>query len=130
MSPSNVLCSRMGEKRLNLSDSQYDQETYLGRVQHFVKLTNPLNLTLSGFVSPTIRPQLLRRNNYVTILWIVFSDEELTRARSVVEAYKNGENLGLTPTQLWEAKYQHDSAYHPDTGKKMFLPGRYNLYNL
>ena len=57
MSPSNVLCSRMGEKRLNLSDSQYDQETYLGRVQHFVKLTNPLNLTLSGFDSPTIRPQ-------------------------------------------------------------------------
>jgi len=52
------------------------------------------------------------------------TDDELTRARSVVEAYKNGENLGLTSTQLWEAKYQHDSAYHPDTGKKMFLPGR------
>ena len=41
----------MSDKRLNLSDSQYDQETYFGRVQHFVKLTNPLNLTLSGIAS-------------------------------------------------------------------------------
>ena len=41
----------MSDNRLNLSDSQYDQETYLGRVQHFVKLTNPLNLTLSGIAS-------------------------------------------------------------------------------
>ena len=41
----------MSDKRLNLSESQYDQETYLGRVQHFVKLTNPLNLTLSGIAS-------------------------------------------------------------------------------
>ena len=108
----------MSDKRLNLSDSQYDQDTYLGRVQHFVKLTNPLNLTLSGIVS---------YYNEVTgaIQMNRWKDDELTRARSVVEAYKNGENLGLTSTQLWEAKYQHDSAYHPDTGKKMFLPGRY-----
>lgn len=36
------------QKRINLDEPKYDQETYVGRAKHFFLTTNPLNLFVSS----------------------------------------------------------------------------------
>jgi len=86
------------QPRVNLDQPRYDQRTYWGRARHFFTTTNPLNL--------------------------LASDLNLDEAKSTVEKYKKGEADNLTEDEIWAAKNLVDSAFHPDTGEKMFLPGR------
>ena len=52
------------EKRIDLDNPRYDQNTFEGRAKHFFSTTNPLNC--------------------------LASDEELERAKSIVESYRAG----------------------------------------
>jgi len=84
--------------KINLDAPRYDQSTYWGRARHFFITTNPLNL--------------------------MSSPGQLTEAKDKVDRYRRGELSDVTEDEIWAAKHLVDSAYHPDTGEAMFLPGR------
>lgn len=85
--------------RINLDSPRYDQTTFEGRARHFFITTNPLN--------------------------VLASDEELDRAKAIVEAYRRGEeDKNLTEDDIWAAKQLYDSAFHPQSGEKLFILGR------
>ena len=47
------------------------------------------------------------------------------KAKQIVSDYKAGkEDKTLTEDEIWAAKELCDSAFHPQTGEKLFLPGR------
>jgi len=85
---------------LDIDAPRYDQTTYWGRAQHFFETTNPVN--------------------------IFASSHQLDAAKELVLRYRQGEVRDRTVTEedLWRAKTLYNSAFHPDTGEKMFLPGR------
>ncbi|CAN9499783.1 unnamed protein product [Ophioblennius macclurei] len=84
---------------INIKEPRWDQSTFMGRAQHFFTVTDPRNVLLSS--------------------------ETLEDAKAIVEGYRAGTvRPGLTEDELWRAKYVYDSAFHPDTGEKMFVIGR------
>jgi tricarboxylate carrier len=89
----------MAPKRLNLDESRYDQSTFEGRAKHFFVTTNPLT--------------------------VFTSDAELDKAKSIVEAYRKGvEFPELSDDDIWHNKALYDSAFHCQTGEKLFILGR------
>jgi len=83
---------------INLDQPRWDQNSYWGRAKHFFTTTNPLNL----FATPS----------------------QLQAAKETIDKYKSGEKTDISEDEVWRAKQLYDSAYHPDTGELMFLPGR------
>jgi len=83
---------------INLDQPRWDQNSYWGRAKHFFTTTNPLNL----FATPS----------------------QLQTAKETIDKYKSGEKTDISEDEVWRAKQLYDSAYHPDTGELMFLPGR------
>ena len=88
----------MSAPRINLESPRYDQSTFEGRAKHFFITTNPLN--------------------------VLASDGALDNAKNIVDSYRLGkEDKNLTEDQIWAAKELYDSAFHCQTGEKLFLPG-------
>lgn len=83
---------------IDLTQPRWDQNTYWGRAKHFFSTTNPLNL--------------------------LSTPDQLAAAKETVEKYKSGEKTDISDDDIWSAKQLMDSAYHPDTGELMILPGR------
>ncbi|TQS36770.1 hypothetical protein Golomagni_02770 [Golovinomyces magnicellulatus] len=84
-----------------LPASQYDLQTYWGRVRHSASISDPRTL----FVSKS----------------------GLENAKNTILAYKQGKIKDVND-ELWRAKKIVDSTLHPDTGKPVFLPFRMSCY--
>lgn len=84
--------------KFNIEQPRWDQSTYWGRARQFFTTTNTMNL----FVSPA----------------------QLEQAKDTVVKYQKGELNHMSEDDIWAAKHLYDSAYHPDTGDLMILPGR------
>ena len=79
-------------------EARYDQSTYWGRAQHYFDTTNPANLFVSR--------------------------EDLHQSKLLLDQYRAGHLPGVSREDLWRAQAVCQSAFHPDTGDLMFLPGR------
>ncbi|KAF4547555.1 Tricarboxylate carrier-like protein [Elsinoe fawcettii] len=86
-----------------LPSSQYNLDTYWGRVKESAKISDPRTLFTS--------------------------QAGLEHAKSLVSSYKQGKIQHMTP-DLWEAKKIVDSTLHPDTGEPVFLPFRMSCFVL
>jgi sideroflexin-1/3 len=85
--------------KIDIEKPRYDQSSFEGRARHFFITTNPLN--------------------------IFATNSDLNAAKSTVDSIRAGKvDPKLTEDEVWSAKQLYDSAFHPQTGEKIFLPGR------
>nr|XP_035124834.1 sideroflexin-2 isoform X2 [Callithrix jacchus] len=100
--PVHSLCVSKMEADLsgfNIDVPRWDQRTFLGRVKHFLNITDPRT--------------------------VFVSERELDWAKVMVEKTRMGVvPPGTQVEQLLYAKKLYDSAFHPDTGEKMNIIGR------
>ncbi|KAL4754253.1 hypothetical protein BDW72DRAFT_149469 [Aspergillus terricola var. indicus] len=86
-----------------LPHSQYDLNTYWGRVRHAADISDPRMLFVSS--------------------------GGLEQAKRLISSYKQNE-ISTMNAELWRAKKVVDSTLHPDTGEPVFLPFRMSCYVL
>ncbi|KAL9611060.1 MAG: hypothetical protein Q9167_004272 [Letrouitia subvulpina] len=84
-----------------LPASEYDLDTYWGRVKQSAQITDPRTLFVSN--------------------------AGLEHAKRLVSSYKQGQAKSMTP-EIWQAKKVVDSTLHPDTGLPVFLPLRMSCF--
>mmetsp|Transcript_7658 Transcript_7658/g.28687 ORF Transcript_7658/g.28687 Transcript_7658/m.28687 type:complete len:339 (-) Transcript_7658:110-1126(-) len=91
-------------KPFSLNEDQFDQNTYWGRVKHFVNLTNPLNMLVTS--------------------------KQLEESHEKVEHFKEtGKNpQGVPNEEMWKAKGILQATFHPDTGEKILVPFRFSAF--
>ncbi|KAL8834395.1 MAG: hypothetical protein Q9170_003763 [Blastenia crenularia] len=85
----------------DLPTSQYNLNTYWGRVRQSAEIADPSTLFVSN--------------------------AGLENAKNLLSSYKHGQMQSMTP-ELWRAKKIVDSTLHPDTGQPVFLPFRMSCF--
>lgn len=111
-------------QRPNIEEPRFDQSTYWGRAKHFFTITNPYNLLCTNAQLDHAKVVV---ENYRFILITVLVNSLILCTCNVVllDLFRSGQiDANLTVDDLWHAKHVYDSAFHPDTKEKMFLPGR------
>ena len=83
---------------MSLLEPRYDQATYMGRLKHFLQITDMSNL--------------------------LHSTEELYNAKSKVMAYELSVKKDIPTEELWNASTLYKSSFHPDTQDLIFAPFR------
>lgn len=91
-------------KAFTLSENEFDQSTYWGRVRQFVKQTNPLNLLVTS--------------------------TQLKEAQDNIEYFKNNGKIppNSTDASMWKARNIIAATIHPDTKEKILLPFRLSAF--
>jgi len=90
---------------VELTQPRYDQSTYLGRVKHFLDVTDPRTLFVSS--------------------------AGLEEAKRLIADHAAGRlppHVAADAPRLWHAKKVVDSTLHPDTGEPIFLPFRMSCF--
>ena len=84
----------------SLDAPRYTQDTFSGRLRHFLDMTDPRTL----FVGK----------------------DELRRSLSMLEEFKKTKQLpsGACDADMWRARKIKESTVHPDTGETIFAPFR------
>lgn len=81
-----------------LGGSKYSQDTFSGRLRHFLDVIDPRTL---------FTPQ-----------------SEVERCVRMLQQYKDGNKEGWKDEELWKAQKIKQAIIHPDTGKKIPMPFR------
>ncbi|XP_035273727.1 sideroflexin-5a isoform X2 [Anguilla anguilla] len=89
--------------QFQLGKSRFDQNTFSGRLRHFLDVIDPRTLLVS--------------------------ERRLKECMKLLDDFKQG-NLppGVSNAQLWEAQKIKQAAVHPDTGEKILMPFRMSGY--
>jgi len=87
-------------QRIDLSQPRFDQSTFVGRLKHFVDITDVRNMFIS--------------------------QQTLDNALLTLKRYQNGEDI--PEETVWAAKKVKDSIIHPQTNEKIFFPGRLSCF--
>ncbi|VEL18658.1 unnamed protein product [Protopolystoma xenopodis] len=77
------------------------------------------------YLDPSQSEMILDSISGLILLNHNLTSSELDAAKTVIHSYRNKLPLpGMTEDKLWEYKNIYDSAFHPETGEKMFILGR------
>ena len=119
---------RLEGRRINLDAPRFDQSTFLGRAKHFFTVTDPRNILRTAKELDDAKELLIQYKYEDTVLFYIdFYHVWKMIGNNSNSSFANRqkkEPSGTTDAQVWKAKKVYESAFHPDTGERMFIIGR------
>lgn len=110
---------------VDISRPRYPQNTFFGRFRHFWEVANPINSLASDAVLQEAKSTVLGyRAGTVKVLAPVQNEKSAFIEESNSDEAVKQVTKYVSEADLWRAKSLYDSAFHPDTGEKVFVLGR------